>query len=251
MTRAIVVTGAAGGIGSALVSALRQDGTPVVAVDVAPVASADGIAVVRGDGGDPEVAGAAVRAAEGLGGLGGWVNVSALFSDVWLDEAGGDAAMAAIDANLRPAVVGCAAAVREFRRSGRGGAIVNVSSHQAARPVRGSLAYATAKAAVEGLTRALAVDGGPDGIRVNAVALGSIRTARSDRHLQELPEPDRVAFGAAIARLQPLGRMGEADEVAAVIRFLLSDAASFLTGAVIPVDGGRAAHGLDPEERER
>ncbi|QEW03364.1 SDR family NAD(P)-dependent oxidoreductase [Microbacterium lushaniae] len=251
MTRAVVVTGAAGGIGAALVSALREEGIPVVSVDVAPVASADGIAIVRGDGGDPEVADEAVRAAGVLGGLGGWVNVSAVFSDVWLDEAGADATMAVIDANLRPAVVGCAAAVREFRRIGRGGAIVNVSSHQGARPVRGSLPYATAKAAVEGLTRALAVDCGPDGIRVNAVALGSIRTVRSDRHLEELPEPERAAFGAAIARLQPLGRMGEAEEVAAVIRFLLSDGASFLSGAVIPVDGGRAAHGLDPEERDR
>jgi len=66
--------------------------------------------------------------------------------------------------------------VRAFLAAGTGGAIVNVSSHQAQRGVRGALPYATAKAAIEGLTRALAVDYGPRGIRVNAVALGSITT---------------------------------------------------------------------------
>src|SRR6185503_1550641 len=102
------------------------------------------------------------------------------FRDAWLDEAGAAEVIALIGSNLNPAVVGCAAAVRAYLRSGRPGAIVNVSSHQAQRPVRGSLPYATAKAATEGLTRALAVDYGPRGIRVNAVALGSIATERYD-----------------------------------------------------------------------
>ena len=85
-----------------------------------------------------------------------------------------------ITANLALAVTGCRVAVRHWLDAGRGGAIVNVSSHQAARPVRGALPYAVAKAAIEGLTRAVAVDYGPAGIRCNAVALGSIATARSD-----------------------------------------------------------------------
>src|SRR5207244_7796813 len=83
-----------------------------------------------------------------------------------------------ISANLSLAVTGCATAVRRFLAAGTGGAIVNVSSHQAQRAVRGALPYATAKAAIEGLTRALAVDYCPRGIRVNAVALGSISTER-------------------------------------------------------------------------
>jgi NAD(P)-dependent dehydrogenase (short-subunit alcohol dehydrogenase family) len=98
-------------------------------------------------------------------------------------------------------------------------AIVNVSSHQAQRPVPGALPYATAKAAVEGLPRALAVDYGPRGIRVNAVALGSIATARSDALAPEA----RAAFAA----LHPLGRAGGPEEVAAVVAHLLSPAASF------------------------
>jgi len=86
---------------------------------------------------------------------------------------------------------------------------VNVSSHQAQRPVRGALPYATAKAAVEGLTRAVAVDHGPDGIRANAIALGSISTARFEEYRAAHPEVD-----GHMAALHPLGRVGTSDDMA-------------------------------------
>ena len=103
---------------------------------------------------------------------------------------------------------------------------------------------------MEGLTRALAVDYGPHGVRVNAVALGSIATERSDALLAGLAGPERDRFAREIRLVQPLGRMGEAAEVAAVVAFLLSAEAAFVNGAVIPVDGGRSAVGRDPEERD-
>src|SRR5918911_742816 len=93
--------------------------------------------------------------------------------------------------NPGPAVTGSATAVRRFLAAGTGGAIVNVSSHQAQRAVRGALPYATAKAAIEGLTRAAAVDHGPAGIRTNAVALGSITTERYEEFLVQ-QEPETV-----------------------------------------------------------
>lgn len=246
-----VVTGGGRGIGRAVVEQLLGGGGTVVVVEQ-EAAALDWVArtgrrvrPVVGDAADEAVTRRAAAEAEAAGPLVGWVNNAAVFRDVSLDSVPARTVLDLVERNLAPAVAGCATAIRRFLAAGTPGAIVNVSSHQARRPVAGCVAYATAKAAVEGLTRALAVEHGPAGIRVNAVAPGSVATGRYR---------DLLAAGGAaadriereMAELHPLGRVARPQEVAAAIGYLLSGAAGFVTGVTLAVDGGRTVLGREP-----
>ncbi|HEX6755474.1 MAG TPA: SDR family oxidoreductase [Mycobacteriales bacterium] len=241
--RSYVVTGGGRGVGRGIVERLLAQGDGVVVLERDPVGVPPGARLVTGDAADADVAAAAAAAGAPLS---GWVNNAAVFRNASLHTDGAAAVLDLIAANLAPAVVGSAAALRSFLAAGTPGAIVNVSSHQATRPVPGCTPYATAKAAIEGLTRALAVEYGPHGVRVNTVSLGSVVTDRYDAFLAaQSPEvADRI--DRETVALHPVGRLGRPADVAGLVAYLLSDDAAFVTGATIPVDGGRSVLGNDP-----
>ena len=258
MAHSYVVTGGGRGIGRAIVERLLVGEGTVVTVELDPEALAwvqghpagRRVIAVAGDAAEEATAERAADLAQAAGTLAGWVNNAAMFRDASIHTAPAREVLDLIGLNLAPTVMGCGTAVRRFLAAGGGGAIVNVSSHQAQRAVPGALPYATAKAATEGLTRALAVDYGPRGIRVNAVALGSIYTGRYAAYLEEQEPAEAARIEDEMRRLHPLGRVGRPEEVAAAVAYLLSQDAAFINGAILPVDGGRSVLGADPEARE-
>ncbi|GAA1011782.1 short-chain dehydrogenase [Acrocarpospora pleiomorpha] len=255
MSRSYVVTGGGRGIGRALVERLVAGGGMVVAIERDPAALAwakehpagGRLVCVAGDAADERVTERAADAAEAVAPLAGWVNNAAVFRNASVHSATSRQVLELIALNLDAAVVGCTTAVRRFLAAGTPGAIVNVSSHQARQAVPGSLPYVTAKAAIEGMTRALAVEYGPHGIRVNAVAPGSVHTERYAGFLSSQEAEAAARIEEQMAVVHPLGRVADAQEIAAAITYLLSQDAAFITGATLPVDGGRTVLAHDPE----
>jgi NAD(P)-dependent dehydrogenase (short-subunit alcohol dehydrogenase family) len=237
-----IVTGAASGVGREATRLLAERGASVVAVDLdASVHElvSDAVAALEGDVAVAATAERAVEAAESrFGGLDVLVNNAGHI--VWKQvvettEEEWDRVMAV---NVKSMFLHCRCAIPLMERGG-GGAIVNTASISGLVGLPGQAAYCASKGAVVQLTRQLAVDYAAAKIRVNAVAPGAIATPFLQRFVAAQPDP--AGLTAAIEAEHPLGRFATAGEVAESIVFLASDAARFITGAVLSVDGGFTA----------
>lgn len=240
-----VVTGGSTGIGNAICRRLATDGHYVVYISRTSAPAQDfadleeSISFIGGDVSNSADVQSALEAAVRVAPLRGWVNNAAMIEDVALHEASDEHIARVLSVNLVGTLYGTRTAVREFLRTETAGSIVNVSSIHGRGAFPGNPIYDTSKGGVDAITRYAAVEYGHLGIRVNAVAPGAIRT----RLLNEVIEaaPDSRAAEADFAALNVLRRLGEVEEVADVVAYLLGEQASFVNGAIIPVDSGSAA----------
>jgi NAD(P)-dependent dehydrogenase (short-subunit alcohol dehydrogenase family) len=250
--KAAVVTGAAAGIGRATATVFAREGARLVVTDIRPnplqalrdelAAGGAQVESVTGDVSIDADARSMIRAAvDAYGRLDVLVANAGIIplGDVLESSADDWDRVFAIDG--RGMFLTCKYAIEAMLDNGGGrggGSIICLSSISGVAGQKRQSTYGPAKFVATGIAKHLAVEWAERGIRVNAVAPGTIRTER----VRRLPdEPGGVEYLRAIEKMHPMGRLGEPEEVAKAILFLASDDASFITGAVLPVDGGYLA----------
>lgn len=244
--KAIIVTGATSGIGRSTAEAFARERASVALVGRNEGALAEVAEAVQRSGGSAVTCRADVTAAEApeqiiartvheLGGLDVLVNAAGVMATGTLEATTDEVWDAMMSVNLRAPFRLMRAAAPHL--AARKGAVINVSSVNGMRSFPGVLAYCVSKAGVDHLTRCAAIEMAPLGVRVNAVNPGVTVTNLHRRSGME--ETQYAAFLERSKTTHPLGRPGSPDEIAALILFLASERAAWMTGETIPIDGGR------------
>jgi NAD(P)-dependent dehydrogenase (short-subunit alcohol dehydrogenase family) len=241
--RRVVVTGASSGIGEGIAKAFKQGGARVAGISLDGDAPVEGI-FVHGDTGDRAAVERLVdHVVDAWGGIDVWVNNAARLMVRPLAETSDEDWHGLLHGNLHGYFYGCRAAVRQMLTQNGGGRIVNISSAADVLAVPGLGAYTAAKGAIVGLTKVLALEVARAGITVNAVAPGAVDTPLNANaytpHVRRTYE-ERIA----------VGRIGSAEEIADVVVFLASDAARYVTGQELVVDGGLTINGAVGHARD-
>ena len=249
-----IVTGGATGIGGAIATRLAQEGAAVIIADVKAEFATATERDIRERGGQATFIACDVGQSADVQAMVDTVLAAHGSLDVLVNNAGIPGTLAPIDqlreedwdrllnVNLGGVYRCCKYAIPALEASGSG-AIVNIASTFGMIGAPNTPAYAAAKGGVIGLTRQLAVDLGPRGIRVNAVSPGYVDNDMDQRRTRMSPDAAAANLAAreAAAALQPLGRQAHVSEIAAAVAFVASADASFMTGAIVPVDGGCTA----------
>jgi NAD(P)-dependent dehydrogenase (short-subunit alcohol dehydrogenase family) len=252
--RAAIVTGAASGIGLATALKFGSEGALVMCADMNEEGAAKAAARIADLGGQAASCRADVTKEAEVQALVAetvkrWDRVDVMFNNAGIEfgipvtqvsEMQWDSL---IDVNLKGVFLGCKHVLPQMAKQGSG-AIVNTASVAGLRGVAFLSTYCASKGGVVLLTKSLAMEWAQFGVRVNAVCPGVIRTPMADRAIQAgggLAGGTPEETWAQLAAAHPLGRVGEAEEVAEAVTFLASDQASFITGVALPVDGGMDA----------